>query len=418
MRIAARTLFWTGTLTLCLSTFVSAQDSEPSGFEPLQQTITSHVSTITPEALNSLPTSPPAPELVSAGKAVVEAAAQIYALPDLTEANRRWTLPREAVALIVLAYAEPSVYYSRLTLMSDELEKRGLSPNLVQMTERNVLEIGTKLATRTGEQAMNLNREPQWEALAQRMVIYADQYRDRDSLRLIENFLQHIRTMNAIPRDRRLAIVAPIFHAYYTNIHHTDTARSLEPDILRATLPGQPMPLMGVDTDGNDFLPASVRGKIVLLHFWGTWCIHCKAQIPDLIALYEKYHTDGLEIIGINTGTRGDDERKVRHFLETERFGGKPIPWINLHEGLGERKHQTSLTKRYGISELPVMILLGRDGKVLRLHPLSAGLDGLIAEATSPFADDLTEEERKLLNEALQRQQEEIERELRALPEQ
>ena len=42
-----------------------------------------------------------------------------------------------------------------------------------------------------------------------------------------------------------------------------------------------------------------MRGKVVLLNFWGTWCGPCRKEIPDFINLMKKYNQDGLEIVGI-----------------------------------------------------------------------------------------------------------------------
>jgi len=216
-------------------------------------------------------------------------------------------------------------------------------------------------------------------------------------------------------RDRRLAMIAPVFQEYYREIHHTPRANALEADIRRATLPGNPMSLWGVDIDGNVFNPAMLRNKVVLLQFWGTWCAPCRAEIHDLIVLHEKYKSFGFEIIGVNTGENGDDERTVKRFVDTTLFSGKKIPWRILHEGLGERQNNRTMTKYYGIDELPVLILIGRDGKVLNLHPLPSTLDAIVAEATDPttaIKATFTEEEKKLYEENQRKRQEEQQEEI------
>ena len=397
-----RTFFRTCTLVFFVSTFVSAQD-----LEQLRKTIDANVPAIVlPDDLGR---KPPPQALIDACKAVVDAASQIYALPNLDEHERHRILQREAAALIPLAYVDTPAYYPRLTLLSDELDRIG-KKELAKLTEEHVLKIGSVLATQTGNHAMNISAK----ALAERMVFYAEQHPGRDSLQMIEQFLQRIRLMNANQRDRRLGAVAPIFQEYFQKIYHMDKAFALEADIMRTTLPGNPMLLMGVDLDGRDFDPASLKDKVVLLQFWGTWCGPCRAEIPELIALYEKYRDSGFEIIGINTGIQGDDERKVKQFVETTLFGGKKIPWTILHEGLGERKNKNTITKFYGIDELPVLILIGRDGKVLHLHPLLSALDSLIAEATSPLAAlEFTEEEKKILEENERKRQEAIDQQIK-----
>ena len=417
MHTATRTLFLTCTLGLFLSAFVSAQT-----FEQLQNIINTNMQALpaTQAELHNLRRVQPTSEMIGAGKAVAEAATQIRALPDLTEDNLRWTLRREAIALVVLVQvpAEIATYYPRLLLVADELAEKGLE--LANIVEPHILEVGALLATQVNA-AMNINRE----SLAKRMVLYAEQHPGPASLRIIENFLDQIREMrNMFHRDRRLAEVAEIFQQYYYSIRHTEKARALDPDIMRSTLEGGRMTLRGVDLNGRDFDPASIEDKVVLLYFWTTGCVHCKQLIPDLIALHEKYYADGLRIIGINPGGRNDDERTVRNYIETETFGGKRIPWTILHEGLAERRNRErnrdldTITKLYGIDRFPTSILIGRDGRVIRLHPSLdpplVTLDGLIAEATSIFATiEFTEEEKRQIEEMERREREEIDRLLR-----
>ena len=394
-----RNILWTCTLVLFSVPLIFAQD-----FAELQKTIEANKPAALPDDLGH---KPPAPELVNACKAIVDAAAQIYALPDIDDQGRRWTLQREAIALIVLAYAEPQTYYLKLASISDVLEEKGL-PKIAKATEKHVLEIGGTLVTKTGNNAVNVGAEP----LAERMVLYAEQYPGPESMSVIENFLSRIRSMkHSGHRDRRLAVAAPIFRDYYQRINHAAKADALKPDIERANLPGEPMIIMGVDINGNDFDSLLFQDKVVLLQFWGTWCPHCKEEMPDLIALYEKYHADGLEIIGVNTGVKGDDAKKVKQFIETPLPGGKKIPWTILHEGLGESKNKWSMTKYYGIDELPVLILVGRNGKVRDLHPPLSSLDAAIAKATSPLESmEWTEEEKKQLEENEKKQNEEADR--------
>ena len=396
------TLFWTCILVLFLLPHAFAQD-----LTQLRKIIVDNLPATLPDDLGR---KVPSQELINACQTLVDAANQIYTLPNLDEQNRDWTLRREALARILLAYVDTPTHYSRLAAISDELEKIG-PKDLAIVTEEHVLKIGSVLATQTGNNAMNINVQ----ALAERMVLFAEQHPDSKALQIIELFLQQVRTsLKAAQRDRRLAVIAPIFQEFFRKIHYTSRALALEPDVRRATLPGNPMVLIGVDLDGKDFDPAVLENKVVLLQFWGTWCGPCMAEIPDLMTLYEKYRDSGFEIIGINTAVQGDNENKVKQFVDTKLFGNKKIPWKILHEGLSERKNGQSITKFYGIDELPVLILIGRDGKVRDLHPLPSTLDELIAKATSPLASiEFTEEERKILEENERKRQAEIDRQIK-----
>jgi len=391
-----RTLFSTCVLALCFLPCVAAQD-----FAQLRKTIED---TIPARLPNDLGHRPVPPEIITACKAVIDTATQIYALPNLDEPNRRWTLLREAYARIPLAYVDASTHYARLTVLSDEMAPWG-PKEFAKSTEEHVLKLGAFMAVQTGNNAANINLQ----ALAQRMVMFAEQHPGRESLQMIDQFLQDVRSMKAQHhRDRRLAVIGPIFLEYYRSIYQTQRVRLLEPDIRRATLHGNPMILRGVDLDGREFNLTSMRGKVVLIQFWGTWCGPCREEMPELIALHDKYKTAGLEIIGINTAVAGDDERRVRQFLDTQLFGGKRIPWKILHEGLNKRQNpnRETTTDFYGMTELPVLILVGRDSKVLHLHPLLSTLDALIADALAPKFE-WTEEELKIIEERERREREE-----------
>ena len=396
-----RNFLWTCALALFFVPFLSAQD-----LEQWRKTIDSNTPKISSDEIGR---KPPSPELVQSCKAVVEAATQIYALPDLDPKDLQWTLQREAIALIILTYAEPTAYYTKLVLMSDALEQRGL-PKLAKEAEKHVLLIGGTLAT-AAKQGQNLNVK----SLAERMVMYAEQYPSQESVLVIDQFLQRIRAMNnPAYRDRRLAIAAPIFQEYFIKNNLSTKAFALTADIARATLPGKTLLLMGVDLNGKDLNITSFNNKVVLLQFWGTWCPHCIEEIPDLIALYEKYQSAGFEIIGVNTGVQGDSVQKVKQFVEGRTFNGKKIPWTILHEGAGDQNKQLTMTKFYGISELPVLILRGRNGTVLDLHPLPSTLDERISQATSLLARvEFTEEEKKQIEESTRQRQEEEDRRIK-----
>jgi len=64
---------------------------------------------------------------------------------------------------------------------------------------------------------------------------------------------------------------------------------------------GKPFPpLILTDTSGNELAVSALKGKIVLIDVWSSWCVPCREQIPEIKKLYKKYNSKGLEIIGIS----------------------------------------------------------------------------------------------------------------------
>jgi len=123
----------------------------------------------------------------------------------------------------------------------------------------------------------------------------------------------------------------------------------------RLALPGKVLKLNAKTVDGEDFDLASLKGKVVLLDFWATWCAPCLAEMPNMRKLHAQHKAKGFEIVGLSVD---DDRPALEEFLEA-----KKLPWIILHDAENDGEHP--ILSEYGIMTYPTMILIGRDGKVL-----------------------------------------------------
>ena len=134
-------------------------------------------------------------------------------------------------------------------------------------------------------------------------------------------------------------------------------------------LPGKPMEIKGDLLDGTKFDQAKLTGKVLLVDFWATWCGPCVAEIPNMLAEYEKYHDKGFEVVGISL----DEERAdVEKFVVENK-----IPWPIIFAGKG---WQDPVAQFYGISGIPQLVLIGRDGNVITLDIRGEKLGERLAE--------------------------------------
>jgi peroxiredoxin len=82
---------------------------------------------------------------------------------------------------------------------------------------------------------------------------------------------------------------------------------------LAAADVGQPAPpLSATELDGRGFDLATLRGRVVIVNFWATWCAPCRAEMPALDAFYRRYHDQGVDMIGISADRPHDRSDAVK----------------------------------------------------------------------------------------------------------
>jgi thiol-disulfide isomerase/thioredoxin len=108
------------------------------------------------------------------------------------------------------------------------------------------------------------------------------------------------------------------------------------------------------DLDGQPLDLAAYRGKVVLIDFWATWCGPCVAELPHVLAAYEKYHAKGFDIIGISLDK---DRAKLTAFIKE-----KNMAWRHYFDGLG---WENKVSTRYGIDSIPATFLLDKEGRIV-----------------------------------------------------
>lgn len=147
----------------------------------------------------------------------------------------------------------------------------------------------------------------------------------------------------------------------------TRTADSKAADPVKSSDSFVPVPDIELQTlAGNPLRLSSLRGRVVLLNFWATWCVPCRAEIPDLSAMQRELGERGLSVIGVSWDDTPDGVREFQNEIRqdyTVLLGG---------EGVQSRLG--------GIPSLPTTLIIDREGRIRQ--KIIGARDRVVLEAT------------------------------------
>lgn len=244
-----------------------------------------------------------------------------------------------------------SLFYSRASGTRGNNEWQAYQRYTLELSERREQEMFAPEIQTLEEEQKKMRQKVILKKYGELMIDYQDSLiGDGNSLAALYSFWKRHLSMDADEIDTLLEKFSKPLSAnrYYVDMKN-------RADVLRRIAPGAMAPVFTAKTWNGDTLSiADLRGKYLILDFWASWCIPCRAETVHIKKLYHQYHNRGLDVFSVSSDK---DENAWRKAIEQDQ-----MVW---NQGILLGKNKVHVYELYGIVGIPAIWVIDPDGKII-----------------------------------------------------
>ena len=201
---------------------------------------------------------------------------------------------------------------------------------------------------------------------------------------------------------KRIAVTGAVQKKKNASVIRVDALEVLAPSLAEqeaANVVGKEVDLILKDPFGTEQRLSALKGRIVVLNFWATYCVPCRKEMPDLAAIQNEYAALGVQVVGASTDAPADRAKVLEFVKETK---------VNFPIWTGAT---TADMVRFGLgAALPGTVIVGRDGRVAKVisgivnqADLKKQIDAMLAAAEKTAANERKQQQREQTASAKQK---------------
>jgi len=189
-----------------------------------------------------------------------------------------------------------------------------------------------------------------------------------------KNDLAVLMFLDNFPRNEHTALHQEVIQALYAKYPEHPIVKErykVETSPATSTSIGAMAPELAFENpDGKIMKLSDLKGKVVLIDFWASWCRPCRQENPNVVAAYKKYNSKGFEIYSVSL------DRDKASWIKGIKDDG--LIWPNHVSDLGYWNSQGA--KIYGVNSIPATFLIGKDGRIVAKNLRGAALENALKE--------------------------------------